>query len=51
MYAKNTHNIIDIENCIIQDPIADKIVITIKKIMKKYKMEPYNEDTGQGFFP
>ena len=48
MYAKNTHNIIDIENCIIQDPIADKIVITIKKIMKKYKMQPYNEDTREG---
>lgn len=49
MYAKNSHNIIDIEKCIIQDPIADKILNTIGKIMKKYKMEPYNEDTGEGF--
>lgn len=49
MYATNTHNIIDIENCIIQDPIADKIIITIKRIMKKYKMQPYNEDTKEGF--
>ena len=49
MYAKNTHEIIDIEKCIVQDPIADKIIISIKRIMKKYKMEPYNEDTGEGF--
>lgn len=49
MYAKNTHKIIDIEKCIIQDPIADKILNTIGKIMEKYKMEPYNEDTGEGF--
>lgn len=49
MYAANTHNIIDIENCIVQDPIADKIIISIKRIMKKYKMVPYNEDTGEGF--
>lgn len=49
MYAKNSHEIIDIENCLIQDPIADKIIITVKRIMKKYKMEPYNEDTGEGF--
>lgn len=48
MYAKDTHNIIDIENCIVQDPIADKIIITIKRIMKKYKMQPYNEDTKEG---
>lgn len=49
MYATNTHNIIDIEKCIIQDPIADKIIITIKRIMKRYKMQPYNEDTREGF--
>ena len=49
MYAMNSHKIIDIEQCIIQDPIADKILNTIERIMKKYKMEPYNEDTGEGF--
>nr|WP_300006165.1 23S rRNA (uracil(1939)-C(5))-methyltransferase RlmD [Tissierella sp.] len=49
MYARSTHKIIDIEKCIVQDPIADKIIISIKRIMKKYKMEPYNEDTGEGF--
>lgn len=49
MYAMNSHNIIDIEKCIIQDPIADRILNTIERIMKKYKMEPYNEDTGEGF--
>lgn len=49
MYAENSHYIIDIERCLIQDPIGDKIIHTIKKIMKKYKMEPYNEDTGRGF--
>lgn len=49
MYAKNSHDIIDIKKCIIQDPIADPILDTIGKIMEKYKMEPYNEDTGRGF--
>ena len=49
MYESNTHKIIDIDKCLIQDPIADEIIKTIKSIMKKYKMEPYNEDTRQGF--
>lgn len=42
MYEKGSHNIIDIEKCIVQDPIVDKIIDTIKKIMKRYKMEPYD---------
>ena len=49
MYESNTHDIIDIEKCIVQDPIADKIILSIKRIMEKYKMEPYNEDTKEGF--
>ena len=49
MYGKGSHRLINIEECIIQDPIGDKIVHTIKNIMKKYKMIPYNEDTGEGF--
>ncbi len=49
MYEINSHRIIDIDQCMIQDPIGYEIVKTIKQIMKKYKMEPYDEDTGQGF--
>lgn len=49
MYEKNSHRVIDIDKCIIQDPIGDEIVKTIKKIMKKYKMEPYDEDRKTGF--
>lgn len=49
MYKTNSHDIVDIERCLIQDPIADPIMKTIKSIMKKYKMQPYNEDTRQGF--
>ena len=37
MYAKNSHDVIDIDKCMIQDPIADEITKTIKQIMKKYK--------------
>ncbi|WP_027964028.1 23S rRNA (uracil(1939)-C(5))-methyltransferase RlmD [Halalkalibacillus halophilus] len=49
LYASNSHSIIDIDKCLIQDPQADDIAQTIKRIMKKYKMQPYDEDTGKGF--
>ena len=49
MYEKNTHNVIPIEKCIIQDSRADDITASIRQIMNTYKVRPFNEDTGEGF--
>lgn len=49
IYAENTHNVIPLEKCIIQDRRADEIISSIREIMKTFKIKPYNEDTGQGF--
>ncbi|GAA0437983.1 23S rRNA (uracil(1939)-C(5))-methyltransferase RlmD [Lentibacillus halophilus] len=49
LYAQNTHRIIPMDRCLIHDPKADEIVQTIRGLMKSFKMQPYNEDTGQGF--
>ncbi|SDH76659.1 23S rRNA (uracil1939-C5)-methyltransferase [Alteribacillus persepolensis] len=49
LYAENSHQIIPMERSIIHDPKADEIIQTIKGMMKSFKMQPYNEDTGQGF--
>ena len=49
IYEENTHHVISIKECIIQDKRADEIVASILGIMKTYKMKPYDEDTGQGF--
>ena len=48
-YQENTHDVIDIDRCIIQDSKADEIIETIKGFMRSFKMKPYNEDTGEGF--
>ncbi|MDR7855192.1 23S rRNA (uracil(1939)-C(5))-methyltransferase RlmD [Tissierella sp.] len=48
-YQENTHNVINIDKCIIQDSKADEIIETIKGFMKSFKMKPYDEDTRQGF--
>lgn len=49
IYEENTHRVIPIEQCIIQDKHADGIIASIREIMKTYIMKPYDEDTGQGF--
>lgn len=48
-YRSNTHQVIDINRCMIQDEKADEIIDTIKKLMKSFKMKPYDEDTKEGF--
>lgn len=48
-YKENTHDVINIEKCIIQDSKADEIISTIKGLMRSFKMRPFDEDTGQGF--
>lgn len=49
IYEENTHHVIPVDECMIQDKHADEIIASIREIMKKYRMRPYDEDTGQGF--
>jgi 23S rRNA (uracil1939-C5)-methyltransferase len=49
IYEENTHRVIPIDQCAIQDKRADKIIASVREIMNTYKMKAYDEDTGQGF--
>lgn len=49
IYEEYTHRVVPIEKCIIQDSTADKIISSIREIMKTYRIRPYDEDTGEGF--
>lgn len=49
IYKEYSHEIIPIDRCIIQDPRADEIILTIRKLAKSFKMRAYDEDRKQGF--
>jgi 23S rRNA (uracil1939-C5)-methyltransferase len=49
IYEENTHRVIPIEQCAIQDKRADQIIASVREIMRTYKMKAYDEDTAQGF--
>ena len=49
MYEQFSHWVIPIEQCYIQDSIADKILATIRSLMVSNKIKPFNEDSGEGF--
>lgn len=49
MYARGTHRIIPTDDCLLENQVAKRIILAIRHIMPKYRMEPYDEDTGRGF--
>lgn len=50
MYAKGTHDIIDVPGgCMLENPLAHRVVEAIISIMLKHGIEPYDEDRATGF--
>ena len=47
-YRKNTHEVVDIENCRIEDEEADAIIREIKGMLRSFRIKTYDEDTGYG---
>ncbi|PWM46176.1 MAG: 23S rRNA (uracil(1939)-C(5))-methyltransferase RlmD [Clostridiales bacterium] len=47
-FAKNTHRIVEIEKCYLNDEAFDTIVETFEEYISKYKVSCYNEETGKG---
>ena len=48
VYKKNSHDVVDIESCQIENQEADKIIREIKDLLKSFKIRTYDEDTGYG---
>lgn len=49
VYQSSSHRIVPVEKCMIEDKKADEIIGSIRRLLPKYKLTSYNEDTGRGF--
>ncbi len=49
VYQSSTHKIVPVDSCMIEDEKADEIVVTIRKLLKSFKLKPFNDETMQGF--
>lgn len=49
VYQASTHNIVKTDTCLIEDKIADEIIVTIRKLVKDFKLTVYDERKGNGF--
>ena len=47
-YKQNTHVIVPVDKCHIEDERAEKILNVCKKLMKSMHIDPYNEDERYG---
>lgn len=47
-YKQGSHDLVPVENFHIQDPVIDETVVKVRDILRKYRIEPYNEQNGQG---
>jgi len=48
IYKANSHDIVPIDKCMIENEKADAIINTIKELCPSFKIRNYDEDTGYG---
>lgn len=48
VYEAGSHKVVSIDSCLIEDQRADNIIVTIRGMLKSFKIRTYNEDTGVG---
>lgn len=48
IYQSSTHHVVPVDSCMIEDETADKIIVTIRHLLKDFRIEPYDEVTGRG---
>lgn len=48
IYEENTHHVVPVEKCLIENQKADEIIGTIRGMLKSFKIRTYDEDTCFG---
>ncbi len=47
-YEEKSHKIVPLDSCMIENQKADAIIVSIRGLLKSFKIRPYNEDTDFG---
>lgn len=48
IYEEGTHKIVPVDSCMIEDQRADAIIVSVRGLLKSFRIRPYQEDTGYG---
>ncbi|WP_083487277.1 23S rRNA (uracil(1939)-C(5))-methyltransferase RlmD [Limosilactobacillus secaliphilus] len=47
-YRRGSHDLVPIEDYLIQDPVIDATILAVRNQLRKYHIQPYDERTGRG---
>ena len=47
-YKEKTHQIIDNDNCLLENEVAEEIIIFFKNLIQKYNIEPFDRSSNNG---
>ena len=47
-YESGSHHVVPVENCLLEDQTCQKIMHTLRKLFKSFKITIYNENSGYG---
>ncbi len=49
VFQSSTRRVVPVDNCMIEDKVASAIVLTLRKLIKSFKIKPYDMNSGAGF--
>ena len=49
VYQSSSHRVVEVNECMLEDAVADEIIVYIRKLLPSFRLTAYNEDTGRGF--
>lgn len=49
VYKPGSHAIVPVESCMIEDELADRIICTIRSMLREFKIQVYDERSGSGW--
>ena len=48
IYAANSHKVLPVESCLLQDEVLDKVKLAVRAAANACRYQPFNEDKGTG---
>ena len=48
VYQSGSHRVVPVNDCLLEDKTADAIIVTVRSLLKSFKITVYDEDTGRG---
>lgn len=49
VYQSGTHRVVPVDSCLLEDADADRVIVTIRKLMPRFHLTAYDERTRRGF--